>query len=329
MKNKLINLGFALAAGIRSLHHLRLRRSVHRHLFIAASVTLTINLVSCEKNIDLKLGDYKPMLVVEAYINNQLRDYNYVVLSRSLEYFSTDFQSIGVSNANVTITEGEYKNNQYVWNPSTKVQLTEANLPGVPENFKKGVYFDPRLAFSPQNALVGTPGKSYLLEISEGGNQYSAITTMLSPVPIDSLTTGYFYLDNTDNNKAKMRITNHYKDPDTLNNTQFYYYRYRDNRNSFGWGGISKSRAAGSDDLTNGEVIHLTHPRGFLVGDTVNYHMASVTREVFNFWDSYNKARNNGGPFATPVVLTSNVKGNNVTGCFSGLSLSSKTIIIK
>ncbi len=306
-----------------------LRRFIQQYNFKAAFFITCLILSSCEKNFDVKLTNYKPLLVVEGYINNQLRDYNYIVLSRSLEYFSTDFQSVGVSNANVSITEGKIVNQQYVWDTTSKVQLTEVNLPGLPANFKKGVYVDPRLASNPQKALIGTPGKSYLLEIAEGGNQYSSITTLLQPVPVDSLTAGYQYTDKEDSNKTKLRITNHYKDPDTLNNTQFYYYRYRSNRNNFGWGGISKTRSFGADDLTNGQYIHLTHPKGFVLGDTVNYYMASVTRDVFNFWDTYTKAHDNNGPFATPVTLSTNIKGNNVTGCFSGLSLSSKTIIVK
>lgn len=306
-----------------------LRRSVRPQFFTAALLAVCISLTACEKNIDLKIDNYKPLLVVEGYINNLLPDYNYVVLSRSLEYFSSDFQSTGVSNAVVSITEGEFKNNEYVWNSSSRVQLVEANFAAVPPSFRKGVYFDPRLVSNAQNALLGKPGKSYLLEISEGAKQYSAIATLLTPVLIDSLTSGYRYKDESDSNKTKLRITNHYKDPDTLNNTQFYYYRNAENRNNFGWGGVSKSRAFGTDDLTNGQEIHLTHSHGFVLGDTVNYYMASVTRDVYNFWDTFNKARTNGGPFSTPVILNSNIKGDNVTGCFSGLSLSSKTLIMK
>jgi len=331
MKNRVITRynNFLLLASDRIKEKTSLRRSVHRRFFIAALSVVCLNLTACEKNIDLKIDNYKPLLVVEAYINNQLPDYTYVVLSRSLEYFSTDFQSTGVSNAVVSITEGEFKNNQYVWNTGSKVQLVEANFSAVPPSFRKGVYFDPRLVSNAQNALLGKPGKSYLLEIGDGAKQYSAIATMLTPVPIDSLTVGYRFVDESDSNKTKFRITNHYKDPDTLNNTQFYYYRNEENRNNFGWGGVSKSRAFGTDDLTNGQDIHLTHNHGFALGDTVTYYMASVTRDVYNFWDTFNKARMNGGPFSTPVILNSNIKGDNVTGCFSGLSLSSKTIIVK
>jgi hypothetical protein len=306
-----------------------LRRSFQRYRFIAAIFFLPFAVTSCEKDFDIAMEDYKPILVVEAYINNQLRDYNYVVLSRSLEYFSTDFQSIGVSNATVSITEGEIVNNQYVWNNASKVQLAEANVPGLPASFVKGVYFDSRIGSNPQNALLGVPGKSYLLEISEGGNQYSAISTLLRPVAIDSLTLGERYVDASDSNRTKLRITNHYQDPDTANNTYMYYWRHNGNRRNFGWGAISRSRASGTDDLSNGQYIHLTHARGFVIGDTVNYYMAHVTRDVYNFWDSFNKARDNNGPFATPVTLSTNVKGNNVTGCFSGLSLSSKTVVVR
>ena len=270
------------------------------------------------------------MLVVEAYINNELRPYNYVILSRSLDYLSLDFQSTPVKDATVTITEGDRTGDGYLWDTLTKVQLKSLDYPGVPPELG-GIYFDPQLVTDSAHALLGKPGKSYLLQISEGGNQYSAITTLLEPVKIDSLSVGYGYTDVEDSNKYKMRITTNYKDPDTLGNRQLYFYHDAENRNSFGWGSFHGNRdiIAGTDELTNGQYIKLTNPRGFLFGDTVEYHMASVTRYVYDFWDSFNNARNNGGPFATPVTLASNVTGPNVTGCFSGMSLSSKTVVIK
>ncbi len=308
----------------------QLRRSVHLYLFMAALLALGVSLTSCEKDFDVEVPANKPMLVVEGYINNEMRLYNYVVLTRSLDYLSLDFQSTPVSNATVTITEGERVGNEYKWDSASKVRLYSANVPGIPSNLTN-IYVDPRLATDYSNALLGSPGKSYLLQISEGGNNYSAITTLLKPVQIDSLTTGFGYIDEDDGNKQKYRITNHYKDPDTLNNTQLFLYRFSENRNRFGWGSFYglRNSSTGSDELTNGQYMQVTHPRGYLVSDTVTYHMASVTREVFDFWKSFNNARNNGGPFATPVTLTTNLTGPSVTGCFSGMSLSSKTIIIK
>jgi hypothetical protein len=56
--------------------------------------------------------------------------------------------------------------------------------------------------------------------------------------------------------------------------------------------------------------------------------MASVTRDVYDFWENFRDARNNEGPFSTPVTLLNKIQGENVTGCFSGMSLSSKTVVV-
>jgi hypothetical protein len=282
---------------------------------------------ACEKNIDIELPAGRQQLVVEAYINNLLPDYNYVILSKSQDYFAPDFESIPVTGASVSITEGDLQGNQIVWNVSSKTILSELSLATIPEAFRKGVYFDSRLLTSPAQSLLGKFGKYYLLEVQAEGKQYSSVTRVLQPVQVDSLTSGFPFVD--DEGKNKVRVTNYYKDPDTIGNRQFYYWRFKGNRNNFGWGGLSKSRAPGTDDLTNGQYIKLTHPQGFEVGDTLRYYMASVTADVWNFWDSYNKARDNDGPFSTPVTLKTNISGADVTGCFTGLSLSTKTIVMK
>lgn len=291
-------------------------------------ITLSAAFISCEKDITVNIKANKSLLVVEAYINNDSANYNYVIVSHSQDYYSTDFQSIPVSGAAVSITEGTRQpDNSYNWNTSGKVLMKEANLPQLPANFRSGVYFDSKLFTNPPQALKGNIGKSYLLEIEVEGKKYSAITSLLKPVLIDSLTTGFPFTD--DNGETKVRMTNNYKDPDTLGNTQFYMWKYNDKRNYFGWGGFVRSRAPGTDDLNNGEYIRLTHPQGFTAGDSINYSMVSVTRDVYNFWDSFNKAKDNNGPFSTPVILQSNIKGEDVTGCFSGFAMSSKSIMAK
>jgi hypothetical protein len=285
---------------------------------------------SCEKNFDIKVSSNTPKLVVEAYINNEMRAYNYVILSRSVDYLSPNIESTPVTDATVIITEGERGGDGYNWDTNKKVQLQSLNIPGIP-NELANIYFDPRLLTDSSSALIGKPGKSYLLEISEGGNEYSAITTLLPPVQIDSLTTGYGYIDNDDSSKYKLRLTNNYQDPDTLGNTQLYFYRSSEDSKSFGWGsfGGSRNNGFGTDELTNGQYIRLTHPSGFVVGNTVEYHMASVTRDIYNFWVTFNNARNNGGPFATPVTLATNITGSDVTGCFCGFSLSSGRVVVR
>src|SRR5688572_12301791 len=291
---------------------------------------ITLLLTACEKDFEIDIKDNQPQLVVEGYINNEMPQLTYVVLSRSMIYYNPDFQSAAVSGATITITEGTFAvNNSYNWDPATKVQLFEANLPQIPENFRQGIYLDPRLITDSANALKGKMGKHYLLEIETGGQHYSAITSILQPVPVDSLTCGFSFADTDDENKEKARITIHYQDPDTLGNSQLFYWRNVHNRNNFGWGGMGSAwRNYGADDLTNGEYMHVTQNRAFEIGDTVTYHMASVTREVYDFWENFRDARNNEGPFSTPVTLLNKIQGENVTGCFSGMSLGSKTVVV-
>ncbi|MFM2358162.1 MAG: hypothetical protein RLY16_154 [Bacteroidota bacterium] len=299
----------------------------YRLLQVIAPVCFCIFL-SCEKPINLTVKPNKPLLVVEAYINNLIPTYNYVVLSTSQDYLAPTFQSTPVTNAQVYITEGSVgTDQQYHWNLASRIRLFESSNDSLPFNFKNGVYFDPRAFITPSLSLIGRVGKSYLLEININGVNYSAITQLPEPVGVDSLTIGYPFRNNSGD--SLYRITNHYKDPDTLGNAQFYFWRYSENKFHFGWGALTRSRSPGTDDLVNGQTIHLTHPQGFSLTDTVNYLMASVTRDVYQFWDSYYKAKDNNGPFTTPVVLQSNIIGNNVTGCFSGYSLSNKNVIIR
>jgi hypothetical protein len=260
---------------------------------------------------------------------------NYVVLSRSLDYYSSNLQSAAVTGATVTITEGTLAADQsYSWDTNTKVQLYEgrSNLNSrlVQASYaQEGIYFDRRLVTDSAHALRGKPGKHYLLEIEADGQHYSAITSVLYPVKLDSLTCGFSFVDTDDKNIEKSRITVHYQDPDTLGNSLLFYWQNWGNRGNIGWGGMGSAwRNSGVDDLTNGEYMHVTHNRAFEIGDTVTYHMANVTRSVHDFWDNFRDARNNDGPFSTPVTLMNKIKGENVTGCFSGLSVSSKTVVI-
>jgi hypothetical protein len=311
------------------------RMRIHFYSVAVLLFLTSITFVSCEKNIDIDVKANQPLLVVEGYINNEMPEMNYVVLSHSIDYYSPDFQSLAVTGATVTIKEGTRTGETYTWNESTKVQLMElhanANLNArrAPKAFREGVYFDPRIVYDTARALKGKIGKHYLLEITTGDKYYSAIASLLRPVKIDSLTCGYAFTDTEDNNIQKSRVTIHYQDPDTLGNAQLFYWQNWGNRVNVGWGGMGTAwRNSGVDDLTNGQYMRVTQNRSFEIGDTVTYHMASVTRDVYDFWESFRDARNNNGPLSTPVSLLNKINGEHVTGCFSGLSLSSKTVVM-
>jgi len=286
---------------------------------------------SCEKDFDIVVPANKTKLVVEGYINNEMPLYNYVVLTRSMGFDTTNLNNLAVTGAKVFITEGDRQGSNIIWNVSTKIQLKEARIPQISPAAIPGIYFDTVLATDPQRALRGKIGKQYLLEIEVDGKQYSAITALLQTIPIDSLTSGnYFKDEENDTIITKARLTVHFQDPDTIGNAQLYYWHRSSDGAEFGWGAFGRNRfIPGTDDLVNGQYIHLTHPSGFILNDTVKYYMANVERNIYNFWDSYNKARENGGPFSTPVKLNSTIKGEDVIGCFSGFGMSTRTIIVK
>ena len=282
----------------------------------------------CEKNFDIGLGYTEPQLVVEAYINTEIPEYNYVILSKSQTIENSDISSIPVKNALVKISEGSLmQNNTIMWDRNSTVILKGTTLPNVPEGISDGIYTDPNLQTDPSQALRGISGKYYLLEIEVDGESYTASTSLLYPIPIHHLSTDYHYTDEDGSNKG--RITVQFKDPDTTGNCQLFYWRHSDNQKSFGWGSLGTSkRIINSDENNNGSYMQLTNSYGFVKGDSITYYMANVPRNVYNFWDSYNKARNSNGPLSTPASLLNTISGKNVTGCFSGLSISSATIVM-
>lgn len=291
---------------------------------------LLVLLSACVQDIDLDIPAGEATLVVEGYINNDMPHYNYVLLGRSRAYFESNLFNSPVTYATVVVTEGDkLADGTYQWDMATSTQLKEVPVPEL-DTVVPGLYVDPRLATDPDHALRAKPGKHYQLSIDVGDQHYSAVTYVPYLLPVDSLTIGNHYYQDSDVNNERARLTVHYTDPDTLGNAQLFYWRHRGSRNSFGWGALGSDYfSVGADDNVNGQHVMITHYYGFQVGDTVQYYLVSADRPVYNFWRSYGTARANGGPFSTPVALESTVKGDNVVGCFSGFGVSEKMVIIQ
>ncbi|RZK46194.1 MAG: DUF4249 family protein, partial [Pedobacter sp.] len=186
-----------------------------------------------KKDFYIDLKENEPKLVVEAYINNLMPEYNYVILTKSMDYYEPRFEGIAVSNATVTITEGDATGNGSIqWNRASRVVLEESQNARIPADYRKGVYIDQKTVATLSTVptgLVAKPGKYYLLEIGYDGKNYSAVTSLPQLVPIDSLTAGFPYIDEANGGIPKSRLTVNFKDPDTLGNRQLFYWRH--NRN--------------------------------------------------------------------------------------------------
>jgi hypothetical protein len=129
-------------------------------------ILFTLVVVGCEDTIHPNLDDAKPVLVVDAWINDKAEPQN-IVLSYSQAYFNNAAPK-PLLGANVTLTENGNRNFQFI---------DQGN----------GHYI-----WTPQDSLtLKGPGNTYELTIVGQGNTYTSTTTMGAVPPIDSVTFTY------------------------------------------------------------------------------------------------------------------------------------------
>jgi hypothetical protein len=137
-----------------------------------------------------------------------------------------------------------------------------------------------------------------------------------------------YEIRDVDNNKDGAKdafATLYWFDPPEQNNYRLTMWNYTD---SFliGWGGATNNRTF-DDEFLNGVPRTYSYASPFQEGDTLNLYFNSIGRKEFLFWQSFGRAANNGGPFATPVQLKSNIAG--AIGSFTGYACSFKQVILK
>ncbi len=273
---------------------------------------------SCEKEITVDLPTSQSRLVVEASINQQFPNLNYVYLSRTIDYFNPDLSLNGVKGALVYITPGVIFGGDTIWNDSAKLQMIDINsIPGIDVLLQgfSGIYFNPLI-----NPQVGVP---YKLEINVGNETILGYTTIPKVVEIDTV----FWRTEISEDKSDtdLFVTFEFMDGPEQNN---YRLGIKNGFNPFlvGWGAASQFRTFDDMFLNNG-VRPYSFFRPFKVGDTLSLYLSSIGRPEYLFWESFTKAANNGGPFATPISVKSNVTG--AIGSFTGYGVSYKSVIIK
>ncbi len=116
---------------------------------------------SCQKVINVNLNSASPQTVVQANINNQPGPYT-VQLSQTVNF--SDPNVFPPIDGALVIMSDNFGN----------TDTLKENPPGTYTGDK----------------LTGTPGRTYTLSITANGKNYSATSTMSSPVNIDTLTLG-------------------------------------------------------------------------------------------------------------------------------------------
>lgn len=285
-------------------------------LVYTAYLWMMVSLMSCEKEITVDLPPSTPQLVVEASINQQFPNLNYVYISRSLDYFNPDLSLNGVKDALVYITPGTIVDQDTIWDDANRIQLIDiSTIPGVDSLLLgfTGIYFNP--------LLLPQAGVPYKLDIDVQGQKVTGVTTIPNPVAIDTL----YWRQEIQDKDTGMFVTFEFTDGPEQNNYRMAVY----NGSSpflIGWGSASFFRTFDDAVLNNGKRPY-SFFRPFNYGDTLSIYLNSIGRKEFLFWESYARAANNGGPFATPVSVKSNITG--AIGSFTGYGVSYRNVILK
>lgn len=279
-------------------------------------------LSSCEKDINFKLNETAPKLVVEAEIENEKSPR--VLLTKSQSFFSSISPEL-LANAFV-------RNAQvYISNGSNTLQLKEYSFviaPGI-----NGFYYgiddsDPTTSFK------GELNKTYNLKIISEGREYNSTTTIpaLTKIP-DSI---YFNSvpDNPDPDKRAMFVK--FTDLKGLGN----YVRYFTQKNNEPF--YPGFNSVFSDEVIDGTTYTVQVSQGvdrnnlpedpfenyYKKGDVVTFKFCNIDRATYLFWNTWEfSLQSVGNPFSQPGTVLGNIS-NGALGAFCGYAAWYKTLTV-
>ena len=266
---------------------------------------------SCEKNIDIKLKNAEPVLVVDAQIENGKTPT--VVLTTSLNYFSQITPAIlsasFVHDADIDMSNGTVTH-----------RLREYTLP------LAGGYTAYYYSIDSSNlttAFIGEFNKQYTMHINSKGKNYYAKTTIpllakhpdsvwFKPAPM-----------NPDTNKRVMMVRT--TDPPGLGN----YIRYFTKKNSEMF--LPGQNSVFDDAIIDGTTYEVQVDPGvdnnstvglneifFEKGDTVTLKLCNIDKATYTFWSTWEFAKQSiGNPFSQPGKVVGNIS-NGALGVFCG-----------
>jgi hypothetical protein len=261
-------------------------------LIIIASLFL---LTSCEKEIDLNLEDKSGNIVIEGNVTNGPGPY-YVRVTRSVAFTEAN-QYPGVANASVVISDntGQADTLEYV---------------------SEGLY--------KTGHLVATPGNTYTLQVTAGGQKYTAQSTMPQPVVLDSLKQGSFSFGGETNYNVRPVFT----DPSPLGNRYLFIVSVN--------GSKRKALETFSDNFNNGLVnqrnlrLPMDNEDSVKIGDTIHVEMQCIDQNIYTYYNAVIQISGDDGSGAgiTPANPPSNIN-NSALGYFSAHTFTVSSIVIK
>jgi hypothetical protein len=287
-------------------------------LLLFSGLLLSLLIVSCEREIEIDLGENEETIVVEGII--EAGGNPRVLVSKNRGFFN-NFPSDIVALLDTFILQ------------DAVVSVSDGQIT-YPLNF----IFNPLeypFAYYTTNALVGEVGKTYSLTVQALGKTATARTTIPPPVPVDSLYFGLNVFDANEDSLGFLYAT--YKDPDTLGNAYRLYAKKSSETQYFPVNG-----AITNDDFINGKNVTFFSGQSnkpfavqdtfidqnffYRLGDTIQIKFCSIGNREFEFYNTFEAALGtNGNPFASPIIIKSNIEGG--LGVWCGQSYFSDTLI--
>lgn len=169
----------------------------------------------------------------------------------------------------------------------------------------------------------GQPGDVYSLLVYDGqGRRVTGATTVLAPVPIDTVEVSFDPQADTPE-EAKAALLTRYRDPATPGNA----YRYQTSKVVRGRFDEQQSFEF-PDDRFNGQSSGAGSSFRFDQNDTIDVALYHISREYLRFIESIDAAQGaNGNPFAQPASIKSTVEGG--IGVFTSLAGVHQRVILK
>lgn len=278
-------------------------------------IILLIAFSGCRKNVTVKLPEYTEKLVVEASI--ETGQPAQVLLSVTAPYFGnvdlTDPTQFFVKGAFVTVSDG------------SQVDTLIEPLPAT------GYYYTGTKVF-------GQVGKTYFLTIRVNGKSYSASTSIVNPIALDSVYTKH--------EKDSLGFCwGHLSDPPGTGNCYRWFAKRLTQDQFF----AAPFNSAFDDKFVDGKSFDFGYERPpqpgkheeynaepdesrgyYRVGDTIIVKFCTIGVPEYLFWRSYydNKS-SNGNPFSSPSNLQNTIQGDPAIGTFCGYSTTFDTLIFK
>jgi hypothetical protein len=271
---------------------MNMRKRYKTIAFLKTTAFFTIFLFcSCHKIVTLKLNTASAQIVIQGEVTDVAGPYT-VTINQTVGFYA-DNSFPAVSGAVVKISD----------NQGATDSLTETSTPGVYTT----------------HTLQGMPGNTYTLSVFAQNENYSAISTMPAPVPLDSVT----FETTSGFGQHRIDAVANFQDPAGIKN----YYQFQEYINGQLF---NKDIFIFEDRLSDGKYIsnNLRTDSSYLnSGDDLEVKMYCIDANVYNYFYQLDQSSGNGAfnTTASPANPVSNIS-NGAYGYFSAHTTQSMSV---